>query len=135
MVGTLDVGNSYTATLTVTNGLTLNGVALIGNPTNATTGQFSFTGSQTLGGNGSILLENYLGATCLGLMVANPATTLTIAPGITVHGKFGAVGYNSCSFGVTNVYLQAVYPPCRPSTSHQTGYNGLAGMEDTLQLD
>ena len=39
LAGTLDVGNTVNgAELTVTNGLVLNGTALVGNPTNSTYG-------------------------------------------------------------------------------------------------
>ena len=42
--GTLDVGNTYSANLTVTNGLVLNGMALVGNPTNGAWGRIDFPG-------------------------------------------------------------------------------------------
>ena len=57
--GTLDVGNTYNgANLTVTNGLVLNGTALVGNPTNGTYGVISFAGTQTFGGNGTVVFGN-----------------------------------------------------------------------------
>src|ERR1035438_1682844 len=49
--GNLDVGNqNYGASVTVTNGLVLNGTAWVGNPTNQSYGHIDFAGSQSLGG-------------------------------------------------------------------------------------
>ena len=57
--GTLDVGNSVNgASLTVVNGLTLNGTMLVGNPGNGWYGAVSFSGSQALGGNGTVVFGN-----------------------------------------------------------------------------
>ena len=94
--GMLDVGNTYNgAVLTVTDGLVLDGTALVGNPTNTWTGQINFVGSQSLGGNGTIVFGNgwtynYQGWNVVGL--ANGGTTLTIGPGITIRGQNGLVG-------------------------------------------
>ena len=58
--GVLDVGNTYNAaSLTVTNGLILNGTCYVGNPTNGNYGAIGFAGSQTLGGNGTVVFGNY----------------------------------------------------------------------------
>ena len=55
--GMLDVGQHLPpASLTVTNGLVLNGTALVGNPTNNSNfGAIIFAGSQTLSGNGTVV--------------------------------------------------------------------------------
>jgi hypothetical protein len=93
--GTLDVGNTYTgASLAVTNGLILNGSALVGNAA-STYGAIVFDGSQTLGGNGTVVFGGYNGwsdgsANALPLLYAG--TTLTIGPGITVEGQTGTIG-------------------------------------------
>jgi len=85
--GVLDVGNSVNdAELTVTNGLILDGVALVGNPTNGWFGQISFLGDQTLGGNGTLVFG-------YGYLVYG-ASTLTLGSGITVHGANGDIGGN-----------------------------------------
>ena len=82
--GVLDVGNSYSgAVLTVTNGLVLNGTALVGNPTNSNYGAISFAGSQTLSGNGSVVF-GFNASVYNALRVANGGTTLTIGSGMTV---------------------------------------------------
>ena len=88
--GTLDVGNSRNgANLTVTNGLTLNGTALVGNPTTEWFGLISFSGSQSLMGNGTVVFgidgDNYV-------YLVDSGTTLTFGPGITVHGQNGNIG-------------------------------------------
>ena len=110
VAGTLDVGNVVDyASLTVTNGLTLNGT-LVGNPTNQSYGAVSFAGSQVLGGNGTVVFGNhYVSVPVYGnnigynsLYVANGGTTLVIGPGITVHGQSGWIGYNLYTGGSTN---------------------------------
>jgi hypothetical protein len=110
--GNLDVGNSYNGTvLTVTNGLTLsNALVLVGHPSNQNWGAISFAGSQTLAGTGSIVFGNfYLGGpyncTYNTLQLPFPNTSLTIGPGITVHGQNGAIGFSNCFGGPQNVGL------------------------------
>ena len=57
--GTLDVGSTFNnATVTVTNGLTLNGTCYVGNPTNSNYGEIGFAGTQTLNGNGMVIFGN-----------------------------------------------------------------------------
>src|SRR5207248_652511 len=54
--GVLDVGSSTSgANLTVTNGLVLNGTALVGNPTNSWYGEINFAGTQSLSGSGTVV--------------------------------------------------------------------------------
>jgi RHS repeat-associated protein len=84
--GTLDVGNRFNfADLEVANGFTLNGTALLGNPTNGWGGQIGFLGNQTLSGTGSIVFGNGT----INWLVFPSGSALTIGPGITVHGKQG----------------------------------------------
>ena len=91
--GLLDVGMSVNgAGLTVTNGLTLNGTAYVGNPTNTWYGVINFEGTQTLSGSGTPVFGNHSYANSL--LLANAGATLLIAAGITVHGQNGSVGYN-----------------------------------------
>jgi hypothetical protein len=91
--GVLDVGNSYDyAGLTVTNGLTLNGTALVGNPSSGWVGAISFAGSQVLGGNGTVVFGNAGGYWGNVLELADDGTTLVIGSGITVRGQNGTVG-------------------------------------------
>ena len=103
--GVLDVGKTYaSAVLTVTNGLVLNGTALVGNPTNNWYGGIRFLGSQTLSGNGTVVFgtDSYNGYGMNGrkaLWLANGGTTLTIGSGITVRGQNGYIGaYTSAPF-------------------------------------
>src|SRR5207249_877019 len=87
-----------------TNGLVLNGAALLGNPTNGFAnslkwwGEISFAGSQTLSGNGTVVFGNAtytpLATTYFidALRLRDGGTTLTIGPGITVRGQNGTIG-------------------------------------------
>ncbi len=87
--GVLDVGNTYSAAdLMITNGLELNGTALVGNPTNDWYGFIAFSGSQTLVGNGSVVFGNNV-SMYNALWLTDGGTTLTIGPGITIHGRVG----------------------------------------------
>ena len=104
LAGTLDVGNTVNgAELTVTNGLVLNGTALVGNPTNSTYGVVSFAGSQTLGGSGTVMFGDYPSAAVNALRLADGGTTLTMGLGITVEGQNGTIGYSSAWGGPQNV--------------------------------
>ncbi|MEI6566018.1 MAG: RHS repeat-associated core domain-containing protein [Verrucomicrobiota bacterium] len=100
--GVLDVGNSYNAAnLTVTNGLVLNGTALVGNSTNSVFGSLAFAGSQTLGGAGTVVFGQH---PCNALYLKLPDTTLTLGPGITVRGQSGMIGAGiSCWGGPASV--------------------------------
>jgi CARDB/Immunoglobulin domain len=105
MQGTLDIGNDYNeGGLTVLDGLTLNGTLLLGNPTNSWFGAVNFSGTQTLGGTGTVIFGNqnpYYNALFLG--TAN--TTLTIGNGITIEGQNGTVGYGSWWGGAQNITI------------------------------
>jgi hypothetical protein len=96
----LDVGNTYNntyagANLTVTNGLVLNGTALVGNATNSSSGPstIAFAGSQVLGGSGTVVFglasQRY---SVNVLFLSNEGTTLVLGPGITVRGNTGLLG-------------------------------------------
>ncbi len=102
--GMLDVGNSLSgAALGITNNLTLNGTALVGNPSNGWYGQMTFTGSQTLGGNGEVIFGSYGNPAYNAIRLASSSTALTIGPGMTVHGKFGTIGYSPAYGGPLNI--------------------------------
>jgi formylmethanofuran dehydrogenase subunit C len=94
--GVLDVGNTYSAaTLTVTEGLVLNGTMLVGNATNNNYGAISFAGNQVLGGNGTVVFGDYNGwgnSSANALSPANSGATLVLGPGITVRGQNGTIG-------------------------------------------
>ena len=97
--GLLDVGNTYSqVVLSVTNGLVLNGTALVGSPTNSNYGALDFAGSQTLGGSGTVVFGDNA-SIYNALLLANGGTTLTIGPGITVLGQNGSIGYNTAYGG------------------------------------
>ena len=97
--GNLDL-SATNANATVLDGLTLNGTATLG-----AYADLYFSGSQTLGGTGTVLFQNqYANA----LIAGGNGTTLTIGPGITVHGggnqSFSAqIGHSGYWPGGTNV--------------------------------
>jgi RHS repeat-associated protein len=111
MNGVLDVGNSVSgSSVTVTNGLVLNGTTLVGNSTNQWYGHFNFAGSQTLGGNGTVVFGIYTVGCASGpyynsLRLLNGGTTLTLGSGITVRGQNGTIGYQACFGGPQNISI------------------------------
>ncbi|HEV3080665.1 MAG TPA: hypothetical protein VGY66_12835, partial [Gemmataceae bacterium] len=93
--GNLDVMANGSA-VTVTNGLTENGTASVGGGGGSMTALL-FSGTQTLGGTGDVLLDGGTPTgnsgypdTALVLTVSN--TTLTIGAGLTVHGGRAEIG-------------------------------------------
>ncbi len=100
--GNWDVGASVNgAVLTVLDGLTNNGTLLVGNPTNSFSGELDFSGSQTLGGTGTVVFGK--NAIYNSMRVVNPGTTLTIGAGQTVRGQTGWIGYDQYQGGPQNV--------------------------------
>src|SRR5437773_1170170 len=88
--GDLDLtGNNVS--VTVVNGLTLNGPA-----TGGVWSRMEFSGTQTLGGAGTVVFGDGHGPM---LQVVNSGTTLTLGPGLTVRrgsnaSSPGSIGYN-----------------------------------------
>jgi hypothetical protein len=75
--------------VTVVNGLTLNGTISVGNSAGTTSGYIYFVGSnETVGGSGSILLGGSASNT-LSIYASN--LTVTLGPSLNVHGKSGAL--------------------------------------------
>ena len=104
--GVLDVGSIYNAAgLTITNGLILNGTALIGNSTNGNDGELIFAGTQTFGGNGTVVFGNNSNSGYNAIRPSLSGTTLTIGPGITIDGQNGLIGYASAWGGSPNVTI------------------------------
>ena len=94
------------ASVRVINGLTLNGVATLGN----NYASLGFEGTQALSGSGSVVFQS--GGTGInGLLATQSGTTLTIGPGITVHGggahptAGGGIGYDPALGGMSNVTI------------------------------
>jgi len=84
------------ASITITNGLTLNGTLDLGAPNGSSYGTLTFQGTQTLSGSGTVLLgassQNTIGAQ--GTNNDLTPATLTIGSGITIHGGGGSIsGY------------------------------------------
>jgi RHS repeat-associated protein len=87
--GTLDMTGNSSARVLVLDGLTLNGTILLGSADGNNLGSLNFPGSEALSGNGSILFG---GSDFDSLGISNSNTTLTIGPGLTLHGKSGSIG-------------------------------------------
>ena len=96
MGGSLDLATNANATVTVTDGMTLNGAVNLGNTSGSTSGTLLFDGTQALSGNGSIVFGGATGNT---FEVYRSTTTLTIGPGISLHGKNGNVGISAINGG------------------------------------
>ncbi len=79
------------SSVTVQDGLTLNGTLTLGAASSSVYGYLNFMGSQTLSGTGTVVFGQASPNT---LLVGQAGTTLTIGSGITVRGQSGAVGYN-----------------------------------------
>jgi hypothetical protein len=80
-------------TLTVLDGLTLNGTLTVNHNTVFDQTHVNFSGSQTLGGTGQVRFVN---SDTIGADVVEPVSgTLTIGPGITIHGQQGLLGNSS----------------------------------------
>ena len=86
--GSLSVSGNNS--VVVKNGLTLNGTATLGGGGNNNYGFLNFSGSQTLGGSGSVVFTGSGPYNSVGLS----AGTLTIGSGITIRGQSGYVGYS-----------------------------------------
>ncbi|MFO0796476.1 MAG: tandem-95 repeat protein [Gemmataceae bacterium] len=85
--------------VTVTNGLTVDGKVTLGAGTGATQG-LQFAGTQTLGGSGEVAA----GAGTQGLWLTQSNTTLTVGPGVWVHGGYFVIGAGTAA-GVTGTGL------------------------------
>src|SRR5207253_4654815 len=98
--GTLDLTGASNTRVSVLGNMTLGGTILIG----SASGSYAYVsfdgGSQTLSGSGTIVFGSSISNT-LRLGTAN--TTLTIGPGILIHGQSGGIGYNPNFGGPTNV--------------------------------
>jgi hypothetical protein len=85
----LDLTND-TASLTITDGLTLDGTASIGSATasmNPSGSSLDFMGSQALGGTGEVVFGDDDSE-----ILIDEGSTLTIGPNMTIHGGAGIVG-------------------------------------------
>ena len=90
--GNLNVTAVNRGSVTVTDGLTLNGTVTLGSASNYDALQF--VGTQTLGGSGTVTLDT-ASNTLTAVAVINSGTTLTIGPNITIEGGYGTIGYSS----------------------------------------
>ncbi len=98
---TLDGNLDLTANgshVTISNGLSLNGTATL-NSGGSTDAALLFSGTQTLGGTGTVLFNNSTatggsGYPLTGMFLTANTTTLTIGPNITIHGGGAEIGQN-----------------------------------------
>ena len=96
--GQPDLRDLASSHVTVLNGLTLDGFVQVGAGSNYY-GYLDFVGTQSLSGTGSIFFDDSKVNT---VRVRDSGTTLTIGPGITIHGVNGSVGYNPLLSGSHN---------------------------------
>ncbi len=89
------------ADIFITNGLTLNGTLTLG--ANSYGGALLFQGTQTLGGNATIVFQGSSAANALA--ITTDGDTLTLGPGVTVHGGYGSLGYSPYWTSGTNLGL------------------------------
>lgn len=89
---------AFSSHVTILNGLTLDGFVQVGSGSTYY-GYLDFVGTQSLSGTGSIRFDN---STVNTVRVRDSGTTLTIGPGITIHGANGSVGYNPLLSGSHN---------------------------------
>jgi YD repeat-containing protein len=89
--GTLDMATSFASHVTVTNGMTVNGLVRIGSLDGANLGQLQFATTQTLAGTGDILFGGSQ-FDSLAIPSTPTPTTVTIGNGLTLHGKDGTIG-------------------------------------------
>ena len=89
----LDLATNDGATGTVEDGLTLIGSATVrlGNTAGSTTGSLSFSGTQTLGGTGTVLFGKKSG----NLLSVSVGAMLTIGNDITIRGSSGNITGNA----------------------------------------
>ncbi len=98
---TLDGNLDLTANgshVTISNGLSLNGTATL-NSGGSTDAALLFSGTQTLGGTGTVLFNNSTatggsGYPVTGMFLTANTTTLTIGPNVTIHGGGAEIGQN-----------------------------------------
>ncbi len=94
--GNLDLtaGSGNYASANVLDGLVLNGTAYLGNVPGTTYGALDFNDTETLSGTGTVVFgSNYNNA--LSPNTSSSPTTLTIGPGILIHGNDGSIGGSS----------------------------------------
>ncbi|HBE71547.1 MAG TPA: hypothetical protein DDW52_25670, partial [Planctomycetaceae bacterium] len=97
MDGDLSVND---ADLFVMNGLTLNGELTVGGPEGQ--GRVWFDGTQTLAGNGTVILNAQANENVTGLLIRNDGDTLTIGENMTVRGRKGYLGVSPNGGGSTD---------------------------------
>jgi len=71
--------------------LTVNGTVTLGDAAGSTYGFLSFNGTQTFGGDATVVFGGHPYNT---LMASAASMTLTIGPGVTVRGQSGYIGYS-----------------------------------------
>lgn len=111
--GDLDLSQySYGASLTVKNGLVLNGNAYLGDANGTTYGEMNFgeyghTGSQTLSGTANVVFGGRLPSVSYdvhanGLYNRAQGGTLTLGSEVTIHGKNGEILYYGSDSSLVN---------------------------------
>jgi hypothetical protein len=87
--GNMDLTEFNGAFTNVTNGLTLNGTAYVGNAAGSTYEVMDFNGTQSLLGTGTVIFGKSSGVSSIACI--GTSATLTIGPGITIRGSSGSI--------------------------------------------
>ncbi len=93
----MNMSENYSLTVTLVNGLTLNGTATMGAA--GSYGRFLVNNDMTIDGTGEIVLGN---ASTVSGITPNSNVDMTIESGITIHGGRGTIGANVSGRTVTN---------------------------------
>ena len=143
---TLDAGLDLTAEggeLAITDGLTLDGTATVGDPSDSFGFTLEFIGSQTLDGTGNLVFGGGSGYDQLSV---GDGSTLTIGPGITIHGSSGTIGSDDgdtvISQGTIEADVSGGFLAVNPANFENEGTIGAAngggisvkGLTDSLGL-
>ena len=100
--GEVDVGQQQPGTLHINHDSAINGTVLVGDPSNGSNGNVFFGAAapvnQTLSGTANILLGNASN----NILFNSNQGTLTLGPGVTIHGQKGTLANTSGSGAIVN---------------------------------
>jgi len=113
--GTIDIGNTVAVAqtgpiLTIANGLTLDGTALIGNPTNGGAGIIVFQGTQTLDGHAQVVFGNsFENEVYNAIELSQPGSTLVIGDQVRLSGQLGILAGGGVSYHPLNLSQKVAF--------------------------
>ena len=121
--------------LTITNGITNNGTIVVNSNYSGNPAYLVFSGSQTLGGSGSVVLNGHYGQQYALINTANNGDLLTQAAGHTISG-FGQINAALNNLGTVDALngLTLAGPVTQVSGSTLTGGTWIAEANSTLNI-